>query len=504
MTAPARATTAELRAGAASGPAGTHVRVPMAGRGWLAILAILVTAGVSFAFMQTLVVPALPYLQREFDTTASWVTWIATGFLLSSSVLTPILGKLGDAYGKKRLLVISMSIFGLASVGAAFSTSLPMLVGFRVLQGTGAAVFPLSYGIIRDEFPAERVSVGIGTVSSVFGIGGGIGLLLSGVILATLSWPWLFLIGAVPVFAAAALIAVLVPESPTRLSSRPDWLGGSALSLALVALLLAASEGNGWGWLSPGVLGLFATSGVLLWGWVAIERRVPDPMVDMETFTRRGMATTNVVTFFIGFAMFGSFILLPGFVQAPTGLPADLAARVDYGFGASLMATGLFFLPSSLAMVAAGPLAGAASGRFGAAVPLRVGLGSIAAGVLLLAWVNDSPWTFYVFMCFHGVGVACALAAVGALVIQNARPSETGIATGMNSIMRTVGAAFGGQVSAAIISAVTISGTSVPSERGYALALSLTAVIALAGLAVSFLVAPRPRGTARALVAADA
>jgi MFS family permease len=472
------------------------VRTPAAPRrSWVAILALLVIAGISFAFMQTLVVPALPYFQREFDTTASWVTWIATGFLLSSSVLTPILGKLGDAYGKKRLMVFSMVIFGLASVGAAFSTSLPMLVAFRILQGTGAAVFPLSYGIIRDEFPAERLSLGIGTVSSVFGVGGGLGLLMSGVILSTLSWPWLFLIGAIPVLGAAVLIAVLVPESRTRVHSTPDWLGGATLSLALVALLLAVSYGNAWGWLSPGVLGLFAGSAVLFAAWTGIERRVPDPMVDMDTFMRRGMLTTNAVTLSIGFAMFGSFILLPGFVQAPNGLPPELAARVDYGFGASLMATGLFFLPSSVAMVAAGPLAGAASGRFGPALPLRVGLVSIAAGVLLLAWVNDSSWTYYVFMCFHGVGVACALAAVGALVIENARASETGIATGMNSIMRTVGAAFGGQISAAIVSALTISGTQVPSERGYAVALSLTAVAALAGLALSFLISPprRPR-----------
>lgn len=161
-------------------------------------LALLTVAGISFALMQTLVVPALPFFQREFHTTASWVTWIATGFLLSSSVLTPILGKLGDAYGKERLLVISMAIFGIASLGAAFAWSLASLIAFRIIQGTGAAVFPLSFGIIRDEFPPEKIGLGIGTVSSVFGAGGGVGLVLSGVILEHLTWHWLFLSARCP------------------------------------------------------------------------------------------------------------------------------------------------------------------------------------------------------------------------------------------------------------------------------------------------------------------
>ena len=460
---------------------------------WGVTLALLVTSGVSFAFMQTLVVPALPFFQREFDSTATWTAWIATGFLISSSVLTPILGKLGDTYGKKRLLVISMGVFAFASIGAAFSTSLLMIVLFRVVQGAGAAVFPLAFGIMRDQFPANRVGIGIGTMSSVFGLGGGLGLVASGVILETLSWPWLFLVGAVPTLVVIVLIGVLVPESPPQARTRPDWLGGLTLSLSLVALLLAVSEGNAWGWASGGVLGLFAAAVALFAVWVRIEKRVRDPMVDIDMLSSRPIAVTNAATVLIGFAMFGSFILLPAFVQAPRGLAPDVAEQVTYGFAASPIATGLFFLPSSLAMILAGPLAGWIGGRWGWGLPLRAGLGSIALGVFLLAFIHDSPWNVYAFMIFHGVGVAAALAAVGALVIENVAPGDTGVAGGMNSIMRTTGAAFGAQLSSTLATTFVIPGTAVASELGYTIALAITASAALLGLLITLLLVPPGR-----------
>ena len=456
-------------------------------------LALLTVAGISFAVMQTLVVPALPFFQREFDTTASWVTWIATGFLLSSSVLTPILGKLGDAYGKKRMLVISLAVFGLASLAAAAAWNLETLIVCRVLQGAGAAVFPLSFGIIRDEFPPEKIGLGVGTVSSVFGVGGGVGLVLSGVIIEHLTWHWLFLIGAIPVLASTVLLALYVPESPVKHRSRPDYVGGITLSLALGTLLVAISEGSNWGWASGGGLGLTAASAgfFALWAW--IENRVPEPLVDLRTFARREMAATNLTTLIMGFSMFSTFILLPNFVQQPLGLPPELAARVDYGFGASPVEVGLFFVPSSVAMMVAGPLAGALGMRRGNVLPLRIGIGFLALALTLLATVHDEPWTIYAWMVFMGLGLAFSFAALGSLVIENSPPGETGVASGMNTIMRTIGAALGSQVAAAIISAHTIAGTEIPAEHGFTLAFTISAVGALVALGPTFLLRRRAR-----------
>jgi EmrB/QacA subfamily drug resistance transporter len=457
-------------------------------------LALLTTAGIAFALMQTLVVPALPFFQREFDTSASLVTWIATGFLLSSSVLTPIIGKLGDAHGKKRMLVVSLAIFGLASLGAALAWNLASLVFFRIVQGAGAAVFPLSFGIIRDEFPAEKVGVGIGTVSSVFGAGGGIGLVLSGVILEHLEWHWLFLIGGIPVLISAALIARFVPESPITTPTRPDYRGAATLSFGLVALLLAVSQGNAWGWASAPVLGLFAVAVVTLAGWMRLEQRTAEPLIEIATLRRRGMALTNLTTFLIAFGMFASFILLPNFVQIPRGLPGDVAAALDFGFGASPVEVGFFFVPSSVAMMIAGPVAGSLGSRFGPELPLRVGVLFVAAGLGLFALLHDERWLFYIWMTLLGIGIAASFAALGALVIANSGAGETGVATGMNTIMRTIGGAFGAQVAAAIISANTFRGTEVPLERGFTIAFAMSAAVALLALLPAIAVAvPRRR-----------
>src|SRR4051794_5974038 len=463
-------------------------------------LALLTTAGITFALMQTLVVPALPFFQREFDTSATAVTWIASGFLLSSSILTPILGKLGDQHGKARMLVISLSIFGLASLGAAAAWSLPSLVAFRVLQGAGAAVFPLSFGIVRDEFPPDKIGLGVGTISSVFGAGGGIGLVLSGVILEHLNWHWLFLIGAIPVLISAVLIARFVPESPVKTPSRADYPGAITLSLGLLALLVAVTEGNTWGWTSPPVVGLVVAAAALLVAWVRIEQRVPEPMIDIGMLRRRGMALANLITFLVAFGMFSGFILLPNFVQIPRGLPAEIAAELGFGFGASPVAVGLFFVPSSIAMVVAGPLAGSLGQRYGPELPLRVGVGLIAVALGLFAAAHDERWMIYVWMTFLGIGIACSFAALGSLVIANSPPAQTGAATGMNTIMRTIGGAFGAQVSAAIITANTFPGTEIPLERGFTIAFAMGAAVAVLAL-VPALAVRRPAARARSAVA---
>jgi EmrB/QacA subfamily drug resistance transporter len=458
-------------------------------------LAILTIAGTAFALQQTLVIPALPALQRELNTTTTWVTWVLTVFLLTASVATPLLGKLGDQYGKERLLVVSLSIFLVGCLGAALAPNIWVLIACRALSGAGGAVFPLSFGIIRDEFPPEKIKVGIGLLSAVFGVGGGFGVVLSGVIIDHASWRWLFLTGAVPVALSIYLVHRFVPESPIKSPSRVDVRGALLLSGGLVSMLLALTEGERWGWTSAPILGLAASGVILLGAWIAVELRVPEPMVDMRMMTQRPVLLTNATALIAGFAMFGSFILVPAFVEAPSSR--------GYGFGASATEAGLYLLPSSLSMLFAGPIAGLLGRRYGSKWPLAIGMLLVSVGTFVLARWHGEPWQIVVAMLVLGTGVAFAFAAMAALITESVRPTETGVATGMNTVMRTVGGVVGGQVGAALLTAHTIGNTSVPAESGFVEAFWLSAVAALVASGVALFITP-PRRSRRRLELAEA
>jgi EmrB/QacA subfamily drug resistance transporter len=453
-------------------------------------LAILTLAGIAYALQQTMVIPALPALQRDLHTTTTWVTWVLTIFLLFASVATPILGKLGDQYGKERLLVISLLVFLAGSVIAACAWDIWVLIVARAIQGAGGAIFPLSFGIIRDEFPREKVGVAIGLVSAVFGIGGGFGIVLSGLIVDNASWRWLFIVGALTIAPAAFLVHRFVPESPIKTASRVDVIGATLLSGGLVALLLALTEGEDWGWTSSRILALGAISlGLLVaWGWA--ELHVDDPMVDMRMLARREILYTNLTALIAGFAMFGSFVLIPNFVEMPRGFPDSVQRAVHYGFDASATKAGLYLLPSSITLLFAGPIAGLIGRRIGSKWPLAAGMALVGAAAGSLAVWHDEPWQILAAMPVLGVGVGFAFAAMATLITEAVRPTETGVATGMNTVMRTVGGVVGGEMGAALLAAHTIPGTNAPSVVGFEIAFALSAVAALVGAGVAVFVTP--------------
>jgi EmrB/QacA subfamily drug resistance transporter len=466
-------------------------------------LAALTLAGIAYALQQTMVIPALPTLQRDLHTTTTWVTWVLTVFLLVASVATPILGKLGDQYGKERILLVSLLLFLVGSIGAAAAWNIWALIAWRALQGAGAAVFPLSYGIIRDEFPPEKVGVAIGLISAVFGIGGGFGIVLSGLIVDNMSWRWLFIVGAVNIAVATVLVQRFVPESPIKTPSRVDFVGATLLSGGLIAMLVGLTEGEDWGWTSQRTLTLAAVAAVLLVAWGIAELRVPEPMVDMRMLAIRQVLLTNLTALVAGFAMFGTFVLVPNFVEIPHGLPGKLQDLVHFGFDASATRAGLYLLPSSITLLFAGPIAGLIGRRIGSKWPLTAGLVFVAAAATSLALLHDEPWEILAAMAVLGIGVGFAFAAMATLITEAVRPSETGVATGMNTVMRTVGGVIGGQVGAALLAAHTVRGTNgVPSVIGFEIAFAISAVMALVGAGLAlFVTPPRFRRRERLVVA---
>jgi EmrB/QacA subfamily drug resistance transporter len=457
-------------------------------------LGILALAGLAYALQQTMIVPALPSLQRDLDTTTAWVTWLLTAFLLVSAVVTPILGKLGDQYGKERFLLVSLVVFFVGCFAAIFAWNIWSLILFRAIQGFGGAIFPLSFAIIADEFPREKIGSGVGMISAILGVGGGLGLVLSGALVDYASWRWLFIVGSIVVGIATIGVWRFVPESPVKTPSRLDPLGAITLSATLVSLLLALTEGPSWGWSSSQVVGMFAISAVCAVAWVLVELRVPEPMVDIRMMLQRTVLFTNLTAIFTGFAMFGAFVLLPTLMQTEPG------GAIDYGFGLSPMATGLYLLPGGLLGFLAGPAAGRLGTMYGSRVPLMGGLVLTAVGIGSLAVFHMHPYQISIGMIFIGLGVPFAFAAMAKLIVDAVRPSETGIATGMNTVMRTIGSVIGGQVGAAIVSADTISHTRVPAESAFIAAFWVSAAVAVFGAGLARFI---PARGARASAFAD-
>jgi EmrB/QacA subfamily drug resistance transporter len=437
-------------------------------------LAVLVLSALAYALSQTLVAPALPEIQRELHTTTTMVTFVLTGYLLSASVATPIAGRLGDMFGKERMLVVTLAIFGLGSLVAALSHSIGMLIAGRVIQGAAGAVFPLSFGIIRDEFPPEKVATAIGLISATFGIGGGAGLVLSGVIVDHLSYEWIFWLALISAAVAVVATLLFVPESPIKSPAKIDWGGAALMSGGLVALLVAVSEGNTWGWGDARTIGLFALSVVVLLVWIRFERGVDQPLVDMEMMRQRAVLTTNLTALLVGFGMFGSFILIPKFVEIPTS--------AGYGFGATVTEAGLFLLPSALIMLFAGPVAGFLGTRFGSKLPLLLGTGVATFAFGYLALFHEARASIYIASILLGVGIGFAFASMANLIVEAVEQRQTGVATGMNTIMRTIGGSLGGQIAASIVAGHVSAKTGLPTESGFTAAFLLSG----AGVAGAF------------------
>jgi EmrB/QacA subfamily drug resistance transporter len=453
------------------------------------ILAVLLLAGVSFALSQTMVIPALPALSRSLGAGASSSSWLLTGYLLSASVATPIVGKLGDLYGKGRTLTIVLLLFSVGAVVCALGTSIGVVIAGRVIQGVAGGVFPLAFGIIRDTFPREKVASGLGLLSAIFGIGGGIGLPLAGVVVDHLDISWIFWSGLIALPAALAAHR-LVPASPTAERARIDWLGAGLLSAGLVAVLLGVSKANDWGWGSATTVGLFVSGLATLAVWVRVEATRAEPLIDLRVLRQRAVAATNLTGLLVGFAMFASFLLIPQFAQAPEG--------TGYGFGLSVTQSGLLIAPAAFVQLLVGPVVGSLGTRFGFRSMLALGGAFVALSFVVLSVQHSHPWDFVISGALLGAGISLALASMANLIVDVVRQSEVGIATGINTVMRTVGGAFGAAVATAILTSTTIPGSPLPTEGAYEAAFLVSAGGGLLALGAALLIPTRRAAAAAA------
>ncbi|MFI1577846.1 MFS transporter [Embleya sp. NPDC020630] len=452
------------------------------------VLLVLIMGALTYSLLQSMLAPALPQIQTEIGASADATSWLMTGYLLCASVTTPILGRLGDMYGKKRLFVFTIGMLAVGSLVCALADSVGLMIIGRVIQGFGGAVFPLSFGIVRDEFPPERRAGAIGLMSAIMGIGGGIGIVVTGPIMDHLSYHWLFWIPMVTCLVTAVASWFLIPESPIRVKARIHWLGGALMSLGLVGVMLALSKGESWGWGSVNTIGLFVAGFVFLGLWVFAESRAAEPLVDMRVMRLRGVWATNLGGLLVGFSMMAGMLLVPRFLQMPES--------TGYGFGTTVTVSGLYVLPQAFAMLLIGPMAGVIDKRFGSKLAMVAGCVLMAAGFVFLATLHTSGWHILVAMFVFGIGIGLAMSAMANLIVGAVPVEQTGIATGINTIARTVGMSCASAISTTLLTANPGPG-GLPAERGFVLTFVCAAGAAIVALGVTFVVPSRAKPGAR-------
>ncbi|MFF2142313.1 MFS transporter [Kitasatospora sp. NPDC058190] len=423
-------------------------------------LAVLLLGVGAYSLLQSLVVPVLPTLMEHLHTSQSTATWLMTGYLLSASVATPILGRIGDKAGKERMLLATLTALTAGSAMAGASHSIGPMIVARVIQGAGGAVVPLAFGIIRDEFPAAKVRGAVGVTAALSAVGVGLGLILAGPIVDHLDYHWLFWAPTILTALAAIATYLFVPESPVRTPGRISWGAALLLSVWLVALLLAAGEGTQWGWGSPRILGLFAVAVVFAACWVVVELRSNAPLIDMRMMRVPAVWTANLVALLFGTGMYTTMSFLPQLVQTSQRL-------AGYGFSASVSQSGVYMLPLTGGMFVLGVIAGPLATRFGSKRVLIAGSLVTVAPFAVLATAHDRSWEIYTASALLGVGLGLAFSAMSAIVVEAVPPSQTGVASGMNANVRTIGGAIGSAVTASILSSGVTVSHPFPHDSGY-------------------------------------
>lgn len=477
--------------------------IPASARGSLAVadgpapatrytfIFLVIAMGVlSYSTIQSMVGPVLDTLRVQYGTSQDAVTWVVTAYLLSASVFTPIAGRAGDIFGKKRMFVVALLLLAAGSLVAALAGNFGVLITGRLIQGMGGGTLPLGFGIVRDVFPSHKVAAMVGSLASLTAVGGGLGSVLAGPIVSGLGTAWLFWLPMMVTAAAAAGSYYFIPASPAvdrhpagaRLALvRPALL----LSAWLTALLLAVSEAPQWGWLSAKTLGLLAVACVLFGAWIGAERRSAHPLIDITLMSRRPVLILNLVALLVGFGIYAYGAFIPEYLQSRP-------AQYGFGFGLTIMASGLILIPSAVTNFVVGSYYGRLAARFGAKQLMVAGCLCSAVSIFMVVVLHHHLWQFSIAAALLGVGFGLSFAAMSGLIVEVVKRTETGVAAGMNANIRTIGGAVGAAVVSTVI-ANTVRASGLPTDAGYLTGFAVIGVGMLAAAAAAALFRPEHR-----------
>ncbi|OKI00238.1 transporter [Streptomyces sp. CB02923] len=461
-----------------------------------AVVPVLAFAGIVVAVMQTMLVPVIKDLPTLLATAPSNATWIMTATLLTGAVATPIMGRLGDLYGKRRMLLTSLAFMVVGSLICGFTVDMTTMLVGRALQGFAMGAIPLGIGIMRDELPRERLGSAMALMSSSIGVGGGLALPAASLVAQQADWHALFF-GSAGLGVLAMLLSVaFVPETSVRATGRFDVIGAIGLTLGLICLLLPITKGSDWGWGSPTTLGMFGGALALLVLWGVFELRVSAPLVDLRTTARREVLLTNLTSIMVGVAFYAISLVLPQLLQLP--------ASTGYGLGESMVVAGLCVAPLGLTMMLTAPVYARISARRGPKVTLMLGMLIIAIGYGAGLGLMSAAWQTVIISVIVGAGIGLAYSSLPALIVGAVDPSETSAANGLNTLMRSIGTSVSSAVIGMVLAHMSIpaGAVSVPTMAGFRTSFAIaTGAVAVGLVLAAFLpsqrTASRPKLLAR-------
>jgi MFS family permease len=462
-----------------------------------ATVPVLAFAGIVVAVMQTLLVPVIKDLPELLSTEPSNATWVLTSTLLAGAVATPIMGRLGDLYGKRRLLLTSLSVMVVgALISALSSTLLPMIVG-RSLQGFAMGAIPLGIGLMRDMLPREKLGSAMALMSSSIGVGGGLALPAAALVAQHADWHALFYGAAGLGVLSIVLTLLVVPESPMRAEGTFDVLGAIGLSIGLVLFLLPITKGSDWGWTAPTTLGLFGASLAVLLLWGVMELRLKAPLVDLRTTARPAVLFTNLASIMVGVSFYVVSLVLPQLLQLPKS--------TGYGLGQSMVSAGLLVAPLGLTMMITAPVYARLSAKYGPKITLIIGMVIIGIGYGAGLGLMNAAWQSLVIAVILGAGIGLAYSSLPALIIGAVPASETGAANGLNTLMRSIGTS----VSSAVIGMVLantanhVGGVAIPTMHGFRVSFLIATGAVAVGLVMALFLPGRRPATKPQLIASS-
>jgi MFS family permease len=453
----------------------------------------LLVAGLSVvvltvAVLQTAVVPVLGVIAEQLDASTVAVSWAVTANLLAAAAATPLIGRLADLHSKKCVLLSVLAVVLAGSVLAATTSSLALLILARVLQAASFALYPIGVAILREELHPDRMVSAMSVLSGTLGFGGGTGLVVVGLLMSgDAGYHRVFWLTTAFTVLVISIVVFIVPARPRTSTGTIDWLGAAGLAAGLSAILLTITQGNSWGWTSPWTLGCAGLGVVVMTGWWLWERRAKQPLVSLAMLTRRPIMLTNLATIFVGMGLYFAFLGLTQFVQIPR-------EAAGYGFGATVLeASVVYLLPGAITGFLVAMVSGRFIDRFGARPVLVVAALAGIAGFLFIAFAHSAAWQIIAASILANAYIALGYGALPALVVSEVDAGETGVATSMNAIARTIGSSTAAAL-VAVLLARSATAAGVPMESSFVAIFvggAATAALAMVLIALS---RPQPRG----------